>query len=82
MGRLAIGKIFNGSARSRDTLVCINDGGQTTPLKVSKLQVYQGMKLHEVKEVHAGDIVVLAGIEEVSIGDTICNQNAPRGKGR
>jgi len=77
MGRLAIGKIFNGSARSRDILVCIGDGGQTTPLKVSKLQVYQGMKLHEVKEVQSGDIVVLAGIEEVAIGDTICNQNAP-----
>jgi len=78
MGRLAIGKIFNDSARSRDTLACIGDGGQTTPLKVSKLQVYQGMKLHEVTEVQAGDIVVLAGIEEVSIGDTICNQNAPK----
>jgi len=82
MGRLAIGKIFNGSARSRDTLACIAEGGQVTPLKVSKLQVYQGMKLHEVKEVQAGDIVVLAGIEEVSIGDTICNQNAPKALSR
>jgi len=78
MGRLAIGKIFNGSARSRDTLVCMTDDDQSTPLKVSKLQVYQGMKLYEVEEVHAGDIVVLAGIEEVSIGDTTCNQNTPK----
>ncbi|UCE53196.1 MAG: GTP-binding protein, partial [Desulfobacterales bacterium] len=40
LGRLAIGKIFNGTARSRDTLVCIGKSGESSPLKVSKLQVY------------------------------------------
>ncbi|RPJ19226.1 MAG: translational GTPase TypA, partial [Desulfobacteraceae bacterium] len=78
VGRLAVGKIFNGTARSRDSLVCIGASGASTPLTVSKLQVYDGMKLRDMEEVEPGDIVVLAGIEEVKIGDTICNRNAPR----
>ncbi len=78
VGRLAVGKIFNGTARSRDSLVCIAASGASAPLTVSKLQVYDGMKLREMEEVEPGDIVVLAGIEEVKIGDTICNRNAPR----
>ncbi len=78
VGRLAVGKIFNGTARSRDSLVCIGANGQHVPLKVSKLQVYEGMTLKEADEVQAGDIVVLAGIEAVTIGDTICNQLDPK----
>ena len=78
LGRLAVGKIFNGTARSRDSLVCIGKSGESVPLKVSKLQVFEGMKLRDVDEVQAGDIVVLAGIEEVKIGDTICNLDAPQ----
>jgi len=77
VGRLAVGKIANGSARSRDSLVCIGDQGTPLPLKVSKLQVYEGMALKDVDEVQAGDIVVLAGIEDVKIGDTICHRLAP-----
>ncbi|MGB5422681.1 MAG: GTP-binding protein, partial [Desulfobacterales bacterium] len=78
LGRLAVGKIFNGTARSRDSLVCIGKSGESMPLKVSKLQVFEGMKLRDVDEVQAGDIVVLAGIEDVKIGDTICNLDAPQ----
>jgi GTP-binding protein len=78
VGRLAVGKVFNGTARSRDSLVRIGEGGESVPLKVSKLQVYEGMQLKDIDEVQPGDIVVVAGIEEVKIGDTICNQQIPR----
>ncbi|MGD2100179.1 MAG: translational GTPase TypA [Desulfobacterales bacterium] len=78
LGRLAVGKIFNGTARSRDNLVRLGKNAQAATLKVSKLQVYEGMQLKEVDEVQTGDIVVLAGIDDVEIGDTICNQKAPR----
>jgi GTP-binding protein len=78
LGRLAVGKIFNGTARSRDNLVCIGEDGRSQPLKVSKLQVYEGMQVKDVDEVQPGDIVVLAGIEDVKIGDTICNQGNAR----
>jgi GTP-binding protein len=73
VGRLAIGKIFNGTARARDALVCLGASGDPIPLRVSQLQVYDGMKLRDVDEVQPGDIAVLAGIEEVKIGDTICH---------
>lgn len=78
VGRLAIGKIFNGTARSRDRLVCLGSDGRKTPLKVSRLQIYEGLQLTEVDEVQPGDIVVLAGIEEATIGDTICNELKPK----
>jgi len=78
LGRLAIGKVFNGTARSRDALVCLGESGESRLLKVSNLQIYDGMTLREVNEVHPGDIAVLSGIEDVKIGDTICNRTAPR----
>ncbi len=78
LGRLAVGKIFNGTAHSRDSLVCIGKNGTSIPLKVSKLQVHDGMKLKDVNEVQPGDIAVMAGIEDVKIGDTICNRQAPK----
>ncbi len=78
LGRLAVGKVFNGTARSRDRLVCLGPDGGSRPLKVSKLQIYQGMQLIEIDEVQPGDIVVLAGIEDVFIGDTICNEQKPQ----
>ncbi len=78
LGRLAVGKIFNGTARSNDALVRMGENGSHVPLKVSKLQVYEGMQLKDVDEVQTGDIVVLAGIEDVKIGDTICNLQSPQ----
>ena len=78
LGRLAVGKIFNGTAASNDSLVCIGENGRFLPLKVTKLQVYRGMLLKDALKVETGDIVVLAGIEDVKIGDTICNQQSPQ----
>ena len=78
LGRLAVGKIFNGTARFRDALVCIGADGVGRPLKISKLQVYRGVGLEAVDEVQPGDIAVLAGIADVTIGDTICTASSPR----
>ena len=77
LGRLAVGKVFNGTARFRDSLVCLGEKGRNTQLKVSKIQVYQGMTLEDIAEVQPGDLVVMAGIEDVKIGDTICNREHP-----
>jgi GTP-binding protein len=78
LGRLAIGRVFNGVARFNESMVCIDESGHQLPLKISKLQCYEGMKLVEVKTAASGDIVVLAGIENVKIGDTICAKEDPR----
>ena len=77
VGRLAVGKISNGTARARSSLVCIREDNSIKPLKVSKLQVYEGLSLKDAEEVQAGDIAVLAGTEEVNIGDTICYPEHP-----
>ena len=77
LGRLAIGKVFNGSAASHASLVCINEENKQKILKVSKLQSYDGPALVPVDEAQTGDIVVLSGIEDVKIGDTICTKEEP-----
>jgi GTP-binding protein len=78
LGRLAIGRVANGSARSRDALVRLGENDEAVPLKVVNLQTYHGIGFREVAEAAAGDIVLLSGIEEVSIGDTICTREAPK----
>jgi GTP-binding protein len=78
IGRLAIGKITNGTAKINDNLVCINEEGVTIPLRISKLQVYEGLSLKEVETAEPGDIIVIAGFEDVHIGDTICTQESPK----
>lgn len=75
LGRLAIGKVINGSVEAKEALVCIGEDGVPLPLKVSKIQVYNGPVLAEASKVDTGDIIVLSGIDNVTIGDTICNVN-------
>ncbi|MEJ2157527.1 MAG: translational GTPase TypA [Desulfobacteraceae bacterium] len=77
LGRLAVGKVFNGTARTQERLVCLGPDGAQLPLKVTKAQIYEGMQLKEIAEVQPGDIVVLAGMDDVHIGDTICTEDQP-----
>ncbi len=78
MGRLAVGRVFNGRVSKNDNIVCIKENGDIVELKTTKLQVYDGIGIKEVDFAEAGDIVILAGIEDVSIGDTVCNGENPR----
>ena len=77
LGRLAIGRIMNGSVQCNDNLVCIDRFRGINKLRVSKLQMYEGISLKDVEKGDPGDIIILSGIEDVTIGDTICNQNSP-----
>lgn len=78
LGRLAIGKTYNQPVSSNANLVRIDAAGQSKPLKVNKLQVYDGLTIAETQTAQPGDIVVLSGIDEVHIGDTICTAEAPK----
>jgi GTP-binding protein len=78
LGRLAVGKVFHGTAGCKEELVCLNQEGNALPLRVTKLQVYDGIKLKEVESAQPGDIVILAGIEDAEIGDTICTRERPK----
>ncbi|HDR16414.1 MAG TPA: translational GTPase TypA [Desulfobacteraceae bacterium] len=77
LGRLAVGKIHNGFVEANNSLACINRRGRPVPLRVSRLQVYDGMHMKSVEKAEPGDIVVLSGIEDVEIGDTVCTVDAP-----
>ncbi len=78
LGRLAIGRVFQGHVKKNEGLVCVGRDQQPRPLKVSNLQVYDGLKFKEVSVVEPGDIIILAGIENVEIGDTICTADRPK----
>ncbi|MFA6234475.1 MAG: GTP-binding protein, partial [Bacteroidota bacterium] len=78
LGRLAIGRVFNGEAHHNDALMCIGENGIPRPLRVSKIQTYNGIGLAETEIVGPGDIAILAGIEDVHIGDTICTAEQPK----
>ena len=78
LGRLAVGRIMHGTVYSKESLACIGEDGQPKPLRATKLQVYDGLQVVEVEKALPGDIVVLAGIEDVTIGDTICTRDNPR----
>ncbi len=78
LGRLAIGKVVNGKAKFNENMICLGENNETIPLKISKIQVYEGIKLKEVREADPGDIIVISGIKDVKIGDTICTREFPK----
>jgi len=78
LGRLAIGKVINGFTDSKTNMICMQKNGDEVPLKISKLQCYAGLGLKEIEKVEAGEIVVISGIENVHIGDTICTKEQPK----
>ncbi len=78
LGRLAVGRVIHGSVGSNKLLIRIGDHGKQHPLRVTKLQKYEGMSYKPAEFVTAGDIAVLAGIVDVEIGDTICTREQPK----
>lgn len=73
IGRLGIGRLYQGVLRQGDTYIRCNQQGLEVKEKISDLFVYKGLSRTSVKEAHSGDIVVIAGMPDISIGDTLCN---------
>ena len=78
LGRLAIGRVFHGEAQKNDRLIVIDEAKNEVPLKVTKLQVYEGVSYAEIDTAKPGDIVIISGAENVEIGDTICTKEHPK----
>ena len=78
LGRIAIGRLFNGQVRIGDDVTVCKAGGGTQPTRVTKLYAFDGLKRVDIEEAFAGDIVCLAGIENITIGDTIADKENPR----
>jgi len=73
LGRIAIGRIFNGKVKIGDPVVVCKLDDQVQETKVTKLFSFEGLKRIEIDEAAAGDIVCLAGIEDITIGETIAD---------
>ncbi len=78
IGKVAVGRLQAGTLRHGQAVARIDHGGALTPAKVTQLFTFQGLSRDEVEEVRAGDIVAVAGIADVGIGDTIADAADPR----
>ena len=78
VGRLAIGKIFAGTARVAEPIGVITQSGDMVKTKITSLFSFEGLKRVDTPSATVGDIVALAGIEGVNIGDTITDPENPK----
>lgn len=78
VGRLAIGRVRAGSVKVNDDVLVVQDHGKTKKVKVSALFQYHVNNQIQVQEVGAGDIAIVAGMEDFTIGDTITNVSDPK----
>jgi GTP-binding protein len=78
LGRIAVGRIFNGRVRIGDAVAVARLDGRLDQTRVTKLFAFDGLKRVDVDEAAAGDIVCLAGIEEITIGESITAADDPR----
>ncbi|MEY4375247.1 MAG: hypothetical protein RL760_1414 [Candidatus Eisenbacteria bacterium] len=78
VGRLAIGRIINGSLKTRQDVVLVQRDGTQVKSRVTNLYVYEGLERVEVQEAGPGEIVALAGFEVVHIGETVTDPENPR----
>jgi len=79
LGRLAIGRIYEGKIRQGENVIIKNSQNEMRRGKITKLFTFEGMNRKEVEVASAGDIVMIAGLPDIYIGETICeneNQNA------
>ncbi len=77
VGRIGVGRVFNGKIRSaQQVMICRRDGSQIV-CKAQQVQVFDGLERKTVDEASAGDIVALVGLESVEIGDSICDPLDP-----
>jgi GTP-binding protein len=77
VGRLIIGRIVNGKIRQYDRVAVAHRDGSVEHAKITVLYGYEGLKRIEVSEAGAGDIVAVAGIENMEIGETIADPEKP-----
>ena len=72
LGRLAIGRIYEGTVKSGQKVVVKKPNGETRTANITKVQTFLGIKKTDVAEAVAGDLVMIAGIADIFIGETIC----------
>ncbi|RII26400.1 MAG: translational GTPase TypA [Geobacter sp.] len=79
IGRIATGKVSNGKVVAGETIAHVKRDGSVVKGRISKLLGYEGLKQVEVPEACTGDIVTVAGFDEVGIGETLASAENPIG---
>ena len=71
LGRLGVARIYEGSIKSGDNIFIKKPNGETRPGKITRISTFKGLEKIEVKEAIAGDIVLIAGLPDIDIGETV-----------
>ncbi len=77
IGRLGIGRVTKGKIKTGQTVAVAKGDGSIASRKINQVFVYRGLKRTPVEEAECGDIVVVSGIADISIGETICDSSNP-----
>ena len=77
VGRIAIGRVERGAIEVGQAVAICKDEDKVVNSRVTKLNTYEGLKSVEIEKAEAGDIISLSGIQDINIGDTICDYNYP-----
>ena len=77
LGRIAIARVFNGTLKRGEEVGVSKLSGKLEPTKITKLFTFRGLQRDEAEEVPAGDIVAIAGVEDIQIGESITDLASP-----
>ena len=73
VGRIGIGRIKSGKIKVNEMVSCVRLDGSIKQFRIQKLFGFIGLKRIEIEEAKAGDIVAIAGLSDISVGETVCN---------
>ena len=73
IGRLGIGRVYEGTLKEGSTVILCNDEGRQERRKINQVFVYKGLSRIAVSEAQCGEIVMISGVADISIGDTLCD---------
>ena len=75
VGRIGIGRVHNGKIKTGEMVTCCRLDGSTKQFRIQKLFGYYGYNRVEIEQAEAGDIIAIAGLADISVGETICNNS-------
>ena len=73
VGRIGIGTVKNGTIHENEMVSCVRLDGSIKQFRIQKLFGFLGLKRIEIKEAKAGEVVAIAGLPDISVGETVCN---------
>ncbi len=78
-GRLGVGKVINGRIKPGQAVVVMNHDKQVASGRINQVLGFQGLNRVPVEQAEAGDIIIISGLDDIGIGVTICDKDAPVG---